>query len=249
MIADMESRVLQVTIPVGKEKLAGLLYIPSGDKLEKYPSVVVFHGRGSSKNRERYQMLGKKLADTGILTLIFDFRGCGESPGKLENMTVADGYEDAVAGYLFLKSHELCDSARIGVWGGSFGGYQGALLVQEHPVKSLILAAPDIYKDEWWIETPESVRNERFSFKRAANFSKTKGIKSIRKYSNSLLVIEHEKDEEIPHSVTQAYFDNAIQAKLREIKTILSAPHALHAEPYMSQSVKIAVDWFIRTLI
>jgi alpha/beta superfamily hydrolase len=53
--------------------------------------------------------MGEKLAQAGIMTLIFDFRGCGESDGKFEDETIAMGYEDAVAGYTFLRNHELCD--------------------------------------------------------------------------------------------------------------------------------------------
>jgi uncharacterized protein len=111
-------KIQQVSIPVKSEKLAGLLYIPENPGNKRLPSVVIFHGRGSSK--KRYMDRGKALAEKGIMTLIFDFRGCGESDGDFSKQTIAMGYEDAVTGYKFLKNHSVCDQSQIGVFGGSF---------------------------------------------------------------------------------------------------------------------------------
>lgn len=239
--------IKSVSIPVKSENLSGLLYIPKDIESKKLPSIVIFHGRGSSK--KRYEDRGIALAEKGFLTLIFDFRGCGDSDGKFSEQTIEMGFEDAVAGYEFLKKHFLCDTNKFGVLGGSFGGYQAALLSGKYPIKSLILAAPAIYQDEWWNIVPEDMDPERKGlYRQQSGFEQTKAIAAIRKYPGKILVIEHEKDEVIPHRVTEAYYQNAIKAKLRKKKTIPHAPHALHDQPYINQSIGIVAQWFMETL-
>ncbi|MBI5151606.1 MAG: alpha/beta fold hydrolase [Candidatus Pacebacteria bacterium] len=236
-----------VSISVGSEKLSGLLYIPQNVNNTKFPSVVIFHGRGSNKNR--YVDRGEVLVEKGILTLIYDFRGCGESDGYLKKQTIAMGFADAVAGYEFLKNHPLCDKNRLGVLGGSFGGYQAALLSEKYPITSLVLSVPAIYQDKWWNVVPETMDPERKNlYKQQSGLENTKAIRAIRKYSEKILVIEHENDEVIPHKVIEAYYSNASNAKLKEMKIIPNAPHALHDQLFVKQSIDIVVKWFMKTL-
>lgn len=236
-----------VPIPVNNEKLSGLLFIPKSIGNKKFPSVVIFHGRGSSK--KRYVDRAQALAEKGFLTLVFDFRGCGESDGDFRKQTIAMGFEDAVAGYEFLKSQSLCDSKRLGVLGGSYGGYQAALVSGRFPITSLILAAPAIYQDEWWNIVPESKDTLRTGlYRQQSGFEKTKAIRAIRKYSGKILIIEHEKDEIIPQRITEAYYQNALQASLKKKKIIPNAPHALHDKIFLDQSIQIVTEWFAETL-
>lgn len=180
----------EVSIPVKSEKMSGLLYVPksTGDKL---PSVIIFHGRGSSK--KRYMDRAQALSEKGFLTLVFDFRGCGESEGNFNKQTIAMGFEDAVAAYEFLKKHSFCNPNRLGVLGGSFGGYQAVLVSGQFSIQSLILAAPAIYQDEWWDIVPESMDPMRTGlYRQQSGFEKTKAIGIIRNYTGKLLIVEQE---------------------------------------------------------
>lgn len=240
-------KIQSVTIPVGNEKLSALLYVPEVSNNLKLPSVVILHGRGSSK--KRYADRGEALAKKGILTLIFDFRGCGESDGDFGKQTIEMGFEDATAGYEFLKNHPLCDNARIGVLGGSFGGYQAALLAGTYLILSLVLAAPAIYQDDWWNIVPESMDpGKKELYRKQSGFEGTKSMNAISKYNGKILVMEHEKDEIVPHRVTEAYYQNALSAQLKEKKIIVNAPHALYDKTYVDQSINIVCDWFAKTL-
>jgi esterase/lipase len=237
----------QITIKIASEKLAGLLFIPQLINNSTLPSIVIFHGRGSSK--KRYLDRAQALVEHGFLTLVFDFRGCGESDGKLIDKTNAMGFEDALAGYDFLVSHKLCDKKRVGILGGSFGGYQAALLSEKRPIHSLVLAAPDIYQDEWWNMVPETMDPERKGlYKQQSGFENTKAMKAINKYSGSILIIEHEQDEIIPQRITQSYYDNAVRAAVREKKIIYNAPHALYDQKFLTESKHIVTSLFVKTL-
>ena len=66
--ADGESRVREVTIPVGAVDLAGELVVPPGAA-----GVVVFaHGSGSSRHSPRNRYVAEVLQDEGLATLLFD---------------------------------------------------------------------------------------------------------------------------------------------------------------------------------
>lgn len=239
--------IQKITFKSDGESLSGLIYIPERTDTRLLPSVVIFHGRGS--NKDRYTGRSEALAKAGLLTFIFDFRGCGESEGEFKNQTIAMGFQDATAGYDYLVHHNLCDKKRIGVFGGSFGGYQAALLTKERFVKSLVLSAPAIYQDEWWDKVPESLDPERKALYRLqASISDTKAMKAIQTYSGALLVIEHEKDEVIPKRITRSYYKKALCVSERKIEIIRGAPHALHDTHFIQVSTDIIVAWFRRTL-
>ncbi len=243
----MKFETQSVSIYIKSEKLSGTLFVPQSKNQNLLPSVVIFHGRGS--NKKRYFDRAQSLAEKGFLTLVFDFRGCGESDGKFSNQTIAKGFEDALAGYDFLVSHKLCDKNQIGVLGGSFGGYQAALLTEKRPVSSLILAAPAIYQDEWWNAVPEKMDPERKAlYRQQADIRNTKAIKVIKKYSGQILIVEHENDEVIPKRITKVYYENTINSSLREKQIIKEAPHALHDQKYLTQSSEIITSWFLKTL-
>lgn len=248
-------KIQNVSFEVEGEKLIGNLYIP--DKAaDKLPAVVIFHGRGSSKKRHADR--AQALAEAGFFTLNFDFRGCGESDGDFAEQTITKGYHDALAGYDFLVSNPLVDRSRVGVWGGSFGGYLAALVSAARPVKSLMLAAPAMYKDEWWehvIENWEHVIEKidegvKNIFKNQGEMilSRTKSLSAIQDYAGSILIEEHESDEVIPRRIPRAYFDAATKSALREYAVIPEAPHALHDQKFRKHSIKLTVDWFRKTL-
>lgn len=242
----MRFTTTDVKISVGSQQLDGRLYTPAGDK-KSYPAVVFFHGRGSQKSR--YFDRAEALAKEGVITLIFSFRGCGESDGELDLQTPAMSYDDALAGYDSLASQHLVDSERIGVWGGSFGGYLASFVVASRAVKSLVLEAPAIYRSVWWNTPLEAVPDDvKQNYRGGADFASNLAISSIRGYKGSVLLIRHELDVVCPRHQAQFYLDNASSAVLREEKEIKGVGHRLVEEKHLVESTRITVDWYKKTL-
>ena len=134
-----------VTLWSDGTRLAGdLLYPKTASEDEKLPVIVMCHGWGGTKahlNRE----IAPRFAAAGFLVLTFDYRGWGESDGRLVvrgempepdgegNVTVPaqvirqlvdpfDQQEDIDAAISFVEGEALADRDRIGIWGSSFGG-------------------------------------------------------------------------------------------------------------------------------
>jgi len=120
----------------------GQLLLPAGyDKSKKYPAVIFFHG-GS----RRQMLLGwhymfyyhqaygfnQYLASQGYIVLTVNYRsgiGYGLDFREARNYgpNGASEYNDVMGAGLYLRGRGDVDAARIGLWGGSYGGYLTAL--------------------------------------------------------------------------------------------------------------------------
>jgi dipeptidyl aminopeptidase/acylaminoacyl peptidase len=117
------------------------LFIPPAVSAGRHPAVVFFHG-GSRRQMllgwhymEYYHQaygFNQYLASKGYVVLSVNYRGgigygtdFREAPGY--GPTGASELSDVLAAGAYLRSRADVDPARIGVWGGSYGGYLTAL--------------------------------------------------------------------------------------------------------------------------
>jgi alpha/beta superfamily hydrolase len=115
----MEQRV---TFPSGGFELVGILHRPDDLKLgERRAAVIALHGFGGTMQGPGGQNPARMFADLGYVTLRFDFRGCGQSPGERGRLICMEEVEDARNALTFLTSRPEVESSRIAVMGESFG--------------------------------------------------------------------------------------------------------------------------------
>jgi hypothetical protein len=75
--------------------------------------------------------LGRRLVGENIACLRFDFRGCGESDGRFEDLSPATLLEDLHAVVAALDRLPGCDPTRIGLMGSSFGAFTASRAARE----------------------------------------------------------------------------------------------------------------------
>jgi dipeptidyl-peptidase-4 len=124
----------------GKTPLRGLLHFPSNfDASKKYPALLaVYGGPASASNTARETFVSPSaLTEYGFLVINLDTRA---SPGMgkrlLDSLYLKLGQteiDDLAAGINALRSRPYFDSARVGAFGTSYGGYASALLLLRHP--------------------------------------------------------------------------------------------------------------------
>ncbi len=103
-------------------------------KGERYPLFVQFHGGPESAERNgwlgSHSRWGQLLAANGIAVLYPNYRGSIGRGVRFSELDQKDmlgkEFEDALAGIDFLVREGIVDNDRVGLGGGSYGGYAGA---------------------------------------------------------------------------------------------------------------------------
>ncbi len=112
-------------------RLAATLYLPA-DAGHPLPGLLVGHGAGS--RRDRHASFCRTAAAHGLAVLAFDFRGHGESEGRVDGRLD----EDVVAAARALRRHPAV-SGPIGYRGSSMGAYNGVLAARAARLDALAL--------------------------------------------------------------------------------------------------------------
>jgi dipeptidyl aminopeptidase/acylaminoacyl peptidase len=120
-------------------KIYGQLFLPQGGG--KHPGIIFVHGGPPRQMMLTWHYfdyysnsyaVNQYLASRGFVVLSVNYR-CGIGYGHDFNFpphwgpTGASEYQDVVAGGHFLQHESHVDPSRIGIWGGSYGGYLTAM--------------------------------------------------------------------------------------------------------------------------
>lgn len=133
----VESEVVRFDSYDGLE-IPGLLYRPHGASAETpVPAMVWVHGGPGAQARQGYSALFQYLVNQGYAVYAINNRG---SRGYGKTFRMADRRRhgeadlgDVIASREFLESFDWIDSERIGVMGGSYGGYLTLSAMTFHP--------------------------------------------------------------------------------------------------------------------
>jgi dipeptidyl aminopeptidase/acylaminoacyl peptidase len=158
----VEPQGVLFTTAAGEEIHGQLFLPPTAGSAAPAPAVIFTHGGPS-----RQMLLGwhasqyywnayafnQYLASRGYVVLSVNYHGgvgygraFRESPRRARYG--ASEYEDVVAGARFLISQPVVDSTRIGLWGGSYGGFLTALAMGRNP--ELFKAGVDVHGVHDW---------------------------------------------------------------------------------------------------
>ncbi|MBC7849452.1 MAG: S9 family peptidase [Chitinophagaceae bacterium] len=136
---------------------------------KKVPALVWVHGGPGGQSRAGYFSLIQYLVNHGYAVLAVNNRGSsgyGKTFFKMDNRNHGDkDLKDCVWGKKYLSSLDYVDSAKIGIIGGSYGGYMtlAALAFQPDEFK----VGVDIFGVANWLRTLEEIPPYWESFKTA----------------------------------------------------------------------------------
>jgi dipeptidyl aminopeptidase/acylaminoacyl peptidase len=135
----------------------------------KVPAIVWVHGGPGGQTRKGYSSLMQYLANHGYVILGVNNRG---SSGYGKTFFAADdgkhGYEplwDCVEAKKYLSSLDYVDPKRIGIFGGSYGGYMVLAALTLKPEE--FAAGVDLFGISNWVRTLESIPPYWESFRKA----------------------------------------------------------------------------------
>ncbi len=226
-------------------RLEGAIFYPSHKK-DRYPAILFVHGwTGERKSSFQY---AKSLADSGYVCLLFDLRGHGTSQGDRNNFSSKDFLSDVVAAYDYLSKIKDVDPENISAVGSSFGGYLVALLSGKRKVRNLVLRAPADYQNETFNMLKKIISGKDPNIMkwrtRERKPTETYALEALRGFMGSVLLIESEKDDSIPHQTVLNY-KNAVRDKSKLTHVLMKdAPHSIKEGKFRDKVERILVKWF-----
>ena len=231
----------KVSFQSERQYISGILHFPEN---EHSPCVITSHGLLSSKDTEKYVALGERLTKEGLAMLRFDFRGCGDSEGRMEESTVSGRIADLGSAIEFVKSH-LGSETRIGLLGSSLGGYISLMKAsKEEKVRAVVIWATPFHLDNLKSKENKEVMpslGEGFF----EDLPRHRLLPLLPKISNCL-VIHGEEDELVP--VDQAWEIFHSLGSPKEIHTIEDADHRLMNPKHRQRAIDLSVNWFKKYL-
>ena len=94
----------------------------------------------------------------------------------------------------------------------------------------------------------ETLIKEEKIFNDMKNVGDTGMIKAISNFTGSLCVVVAEKDQLIPAWLTQAIFDSAKKAKVKEMKVMKNSLHQMMDPAQRKELLEIITKWFTENL-
>jgi uncharacterized protein len=232
-----------VSIAVDDEHINGKLLQPAEASAGR-PAVLFVHGWGSSQRRSIGK--AKQLVTAGLVCLTFNLRGHARTVAQRDTVTRAQNLRDVMAAYDLLASQSDVDAGRIGVIGGSYGGYLATLLTAERDVRALALRAPALYKDGDF-DRPKRQLNldpdlAAYRRRRLAP-SDNIALAAAARFDGDVLIVESEHDTVIPHPVIANYLRAFGAAASLEHDVIADADHGLSQRAWRRAWGELLVRW------
>lgn len=130
----------------GSDLLAVSVDLPPGgyDTEQSLPVVVVVHGLTGQRLGKSYHLVefGRQLAARGIACVRFDQRGCGESTGRFQDVTLPRMAQDTMAIRSWLLNQPWANTTRLGYVGVSLGALPVVAADAVHESQGVALWAP-----------------------------------------------------------------------------------------------------------
>jgi dipeptidyl aminopeptidase/acylaminoacyl peptidase len=140
-------------------EIPGILYMPQGASEAKVPAMVWVHGGPGGQSRLNYSALIQYLVNHGYAVYAINNRG---SSGYGKTFYAADDrkhgeadLDDVVESKKMLVATGKIDAGRIGIIGGSYGGYMTAAALTFRP--DAFAVGVNIFGVTNWLRTLESI--------------------------------------------------------------------------------------------
>jgi dipeptidyl aminopeptidase/acylaminoacyl peptidase len=199
-------------------KIHGQLFLPTNlDRATRYPAVLFFHG-GSRRQmllgwhynyyyRNSYAM-NQYLANHGYIVLSVNYRsgiGYGMQFREALNYGATGGseFQDVLGAGLFMRSRPEVDPQRIGLWGGSYGGYLTAMGLSR--ASDLFAAGVDMHGVHDWnivIRNFVPAYDPQAKPDAARLAFESSPLSSVKTWRSPVLLIHGDDDRNVPFSET-----------------------------------------------
>jgi len=223
-------------------RISALVTVPDGGGA--HPCVVLSHGLVSSKESTKHVALSEALGAIGVASCRFDYHGCGESEGRIEETTLTIRIDNLLNVIEWLRGDRRIKADRIGLLGSSFGGAT-SLYVAAHDSG---IGCVSLWSTPYLLEDHEGNSISDIIFERDIfeDFARYDLLSDASKISRGL-VVHGELDEVVPFAEGKAIYENLREPKRFEL--IDGADHVFSDLVHRDRAIGLAMEWFSSFLL
>ncbi|HLJ15539.1 MAG TPA: prolyl oligopeptidase family serine peptidase [Bryobacteraceae bacterium] len=198
-------------------RIHGQLFLPPNDSAARHPALIFFHGGSRRQMLLGWHYMGyynnaygmnQYLASRGYVVLSVNYRsGIGYGMKFREALnygaTGASEFNDVMGAGLYLRGRNDVDPKRIGLWGGSYGGYLTALGLAR--ASDLFAAGVDFHGVHEWnivIHNFAPGYNPATQQEAARIAFESSPMASVGTWKSPVLLIHGDDDRNVPFSQT-----------------------------------------------
>jgi dipeptidyl aminopeptidase/acylaminoacyl peptidase len=222
-LALVQPEIISYANPDDGVTVRALLYLPEPyDPTQRYPLVVFVHGAGYLQNVTRSRtaydadkLFHHRLTRKGYVVLAPDFRhsaGYGRDfRADIYGYMGGKDTDDVVAGVKHLEQLGLIDSERVGVYGGSYGGFLTLMCLARYPESFTCGAALRSVTD--WRTYHAGYTNPRLGHpeRDAENYERSSPIDLVADIQDPILMLHGLKDNNVFVQDTIRFIEELIQ--------------------------------------
>jgi dipeptidyl aminopeptidase/acylaminoacyl peptidase len=245
------------------DDVPALLFLPYAEALgdEKSPPAIInIHGGPTAQHHREWNVATQVFVNAGFVVLEPNPRGSTGYGKKWREANRHDwggkDLEDIARGAAWLGEQKVADPARIGVYGGSYGGYLTLMSLALRPES--FAAGVSVVGVVSWKTMAETTRGDLRDYllrelgdpvKDADLYRERSPLTHASKIRAPLLVLQGENDPRVPRTeaeqVVKALRDNK---RVHEYHVYPGEGHGFRTTENRIDSLRRALDWFERHL-
>jgi len=118
-------------------RIEALLYTPKTPRPARLPALIEVHGGPTYQFSRNFNEMAQYVASRGFVVLQPNVRGSTGYGNEFQDLNREDwgggDLKDVIAGTRYLARLPYVDQSRLGIWGGSFGGFMTYLATVKEP--------------------------------------------------------------------------------------------------------------------
>jgi len=241
--------------------ISALVWVPFNLKRDgTAPVVVMPHGGPTGQTVDSFSPRAVLLVSRGYVVIAPNVRGSTGYGMEFEKANFKDlggaDLKDEIAGVDFLKATGFIDAKKVGIWGGSYGGFMTLMAIGKNP--DLWAAAVDEYGilDWYTMLAHEDARLQEYEksllgdpVADKAVYEASSPLKYIRDEKAPLLVLQGERDIRVPKEEAEQVVD-ILKKEGRTVDAVYypEEGHGFIKREHQVDELTRSVGWFDKYL-
>jgi dipeptidyl aminopeptidase/acylaminoacyl peptidase len=241
--------------------ISALVWVPFNVKRDgTAPVVVMPHGGPTGQTLDSFNPRAILLVSRGFVVIAPNVRGSTGYGMEFEKANYKDlggaDLKDEIAGVDFLKATGFIDAKKVGIWGGSYGGFMTLMAIGKNP--DLWAAAVDEYGILNWYTmlAHEDARLQEYEktllgdpVKDKSVYEASSPLKYIRDEKAPLLVLQGERDIRVPKEEAEQVVE-ILKTEGRTVDAVYypEEGHGFIKREHQVDELTRSVDWFEKYL-